>query len=136
MKKKNKLFVIVVGLTLVIAVSMAFAKYGVTDQGKASLQMIDSEKLTAMITSNENMVIVDLREPDLFAAGRVSGAVNIPFDQIGTRYKELPKDKKVVFVCHTGRMGTESGNLLLENGYKQVYNLEGGMAKWSGVLEK
>ncbi len=82
------------------------------------------------------MVIVDLREPELFSNSRVPNSINIPFEEIQLRYTELPKDKEIVFVCHTGRMGVESGNLLLENGYNQVYNLDGGMAKWTGDLEK
>lgn len=101
------------------------------------LQKVDTKMLTKMINSkNEDMVIVDLREPELFADNRVPSSINIPFEEIQSRYTELPKDKEIVFVCHTGRMGVESGNLLLGNGYKQVYNLDGGMAKWTGKLEK
>ncbi len=87
---------------------------------------------TIIIILKEDMVIVDLREPELYANGRVPAAVNIPFDKIKQQYFSLPKDKKIVFVRHVGRMGTESGELLLQNGYREVYNLEGGMAKWSG----
>nr|WP_254551038.1 rhodanese-like domain-containing protein [Brevibacillus sp. MS2.2] len=81
------------------------------------------------------MVIVDLREPELFEERRVPYAINIPFAEINEKYRSIPTDKKVVFVCHTGRMGVESGNLLLENGYMDVANLDGGMAKWTGQVE-
>ncbi|GED32055.1 hypothetical protein BCE02nite_31960 [Brevibacillus centrosporus] len=101
-----------------------------------ALQVIGSEALTQMINDRNDMTIVDLREPELFAKGRVPNAINIPFAEIKTNYTRIPKDKKVVFVCHTGRMGTESGNFLLENGYKDVYNLDGGMAKWNGQMDQ
>lgn len=81
------------------------------------------------------MVIVDLREPELFEEGRVPNAINIPFAEINEKFTSIPTDKKVVFVCHTGRMGVESGNLLLESGYKDVVNLDGGMARWTGQVE-
>ncbi|MED4779378.1 rhodanese-like domain-containing protein [Brevibacillus choshinensis] len=100
-----------------------------------TLQVINTESLTEMINSQTDMVIVDLREPELFKKGRVLNSINIPYDEIKERYTSIPKDKKVVFVCHTGRMGTESGNLLLEKGYRNVYNLGGGMAKWTGEIE-
>nr|WP_274388689.1 rhodanese-like domain-containing protein [Brevibacillus agri] len=101
-----------------------------------TLQVISSETLTEMLEKKMDMVIVDLREPELFAKGRIPTAINIPFVDIKTKYTSIPKDKKIVFVCHTGRMGTESGNFLLQNGYKDVYNLEGGMAKWKGQIEQ
>ncbi|MFS0554139.1 rhodanese-like domain-containing protein [Brevibacillus sp. 179-C9.3 HS] len=100
-----------------------------------TLQIIDSNQLTQWMTDEKDMVIVDLREPELFEKGRVPNAINIPFAEINEKYMTIPKDKKVVFVCHTGRMGVESGNLLLDNGYKDVANLDGGMAKWSGQVE-
>ncbi|WP_409178480.1 rhodanese-like domain-containing protein [Brevibacillus fortis] len=102
---------------------------------KQSLQIIDSQQLSQWMTDETDMVIVDLREPELFEEGRVPNAINIPFAEINEKYRSIPTDKKVVFVCHTGRMGVESGNLLLENGYKDVSNLDGGMAKWTGQVE-
>ncbi|CAI8843063.1 Rhodanese-related sulfurtransferase [Brevibacillus sp. IT-7CA2] len=102
---------------------------------KQTLQIIDSEQLAQWMTDEKDMVIVDLREPELFEEGRVPHAINIPFAEINEKYRSIPTDKKVVFVCHTGRMGVESGNLLLENGYKDVANLDGGMAKWTGQVE-
>lgn len=102
---------------------------------KQSLQIIDSAQLSQWMTDEKDMVIVDLREPELFEEGRVPYAINISFAEINEKYRSIPTDKKVVFVCHTGRMGVESGNLLLENGYKDVANLDGGMAKWTGQVE-
>lgn len=135
MFKKNRILPIIVIIISIILTSCAAPKRNGQSEFNF-LQLVNTEKLTTMLKTNKDMVIVDLREPDLFADSRVPGSINIPFDDIETRYKELPKNKKIVFVCHTGRMGTESGNLLLQNGYKQVFNLEGGMAKWTGELEK
>ncbi|MGE7270160.1 rhodanese-like domain-containing protein [Brevibacillus panacihumi] len=100
------------------------------------LHVVNPAELTQMMNDQEDMTIVDLREPKLFEEGRVPNAINIPFAEIKTRYMDIPRDKKVVFVCHTGRMGTESGSLLLEKGYQNVYNLNGGMANWNGQIEK
>lgn len=133
-----KKIVILLGLLVTI---LAGGTYYITTTNQAViekpiLQSINTDVLTKMITEKEDMVIVDLREPELFQAGRVPDAINIPFAEIQSKFTILPKDKKIVFVCHTGRMGTESGRLLLENGYSQVFNMEGGMAKWNGELEK
>ncbi len=124
-----------VSLVALVAAVSIFVMYLFNMQEK-TLQVISSETLTEMLEKKMDMVIVDLREPELFAKGRIPTAINIPFVDIKTKYTSIPKDKKIVFVCHTGRMGTESGNFLLKNGYKDVYNLEGGMAKWKGQIEQ
>lgn len=80
----------------------------------------------------DNVQIVDLREPELYAKGHISRAINIPFVEFEERYQELEKDKRIVFVCHTGPMGDASSQFLLEKGYGNIANLTGGMAKWQG----
>lgn len=80
----------------------------------------------------DNVQIVDLREPELYAKGHIPRAINIPFVEFEERYQELEKDKRIVFVCHTGPMGDASSQFLLEKGYENIANLTGGMAKWQG----
>jgi rhodanese-related sulfurtransferase len=82
-------------------------------------------------------VIVDVREPELFSAGHIKGAINIPYDDSKPRVlRELSRNDRIVFVCHGGPMGDELGRLLAKNGYPDVYNLAGGMKKWTGGTVK
>lgn len=137
MNIKNRLLLLS-GLIVAIVIAVVASLNGISKGVPENItepDIVDTETLTEMIKSKEDMIIVDLREPELFSQSRVPSAINIPFEEIPSRYTELPNDKKIVFVCHTGRMGMESGNLLLENGFKQVYNLEGGIAQWTGELE-
>ena len=99
--------------------------------------MIDSDGLKIMMKQGKNLKIVDLREPELFDEGHVPGAINIPYDDApGRALKELKRDETIVFVCHGGPMGDELAELLVNNNYKKVYNLTGGMKKWSGSKAK
>ena len=85
------------------------------------------------MADGRGLVIVDVREPDLFAAGHIRGAINIPYDDAKPRIeKELSPQDRIVFVCHGGPMGDELGHLLAAKGYPAVYNLKGGMKKWKG----
>ena len=103
----------------------------------AGHQMIDSDGLKIMMKQGKNIKIVDLREPELFDEGHVPGAINIPYDDApGRALKELKRDETIVFVCHGGPMGDELAELLVNNNYKKVYNLTGGMKKWSGPKAK
>ena len=103
----------------------------------ADLITIDGPKLETMMADGKPLVIVDVREPELFSKGHIKGAVNIPYDGAKPRVlKELSPNDRITFVCHGGPMGDELGKLLAQNGYKDVYNLAGGMKGWKGGVVK
>ena len=94
---------------------------------------ITSDELKKMMESGPALKIVDVREPELFRGARIPGAINIPYDGAQKRIlKELNPGERIVFVCHGGPMGDELAQILAKNGYKDVYNLKGGMRKWPG----
>ncbi|HTN42712.1 MAG TPA: rhodanese-like domain-containing protein [Nitrospiria bacterium] len=101
------------------------------------LRTIDGRELQTLMSDGHPLVIVDVREPELFSAGHIKGAINIPYDDAKPRvFKELFRNDRIVFVCHGGPMGDELGRLLVNNGYPDVYNLAGGMKKWKGATVK
>lgn len=81
-------------------------------------------------------VIVDVREPELFAEAHIPGAINIPWPDAKTRAPtELDPAHDIVLVCHGGPMGDELAAILEERGFTQVRNLAGGMNRWTGPTE-
>ncbi|HET6465595.1 MAG TPA: rhodanese-like domain-containing protein [Nitrospiria bacterium] len=101
------------------------------------LRTIDGRALQSMMSDGKPLVIVDVREPELFSAGHIKGAINIPYDDAKPRvFKELFRKDRIVFVCHGGPMGDELGRLLVKNGYPDVSNLAGGMKNWKGETVK
>lgn len=103
----------------------------------AALKTIDGKALEALMSDGKPIVIVDVREAELFSEGHIKGAINIPDDVAKSRVlKELSPNDRIVFVCHGGPMGDELGKLLVKNGYPDVYNLAGGMKKWKGGVVK
>ena len=103
---------------------------------KTGYSTMNTQELQSEIEAGEKLVIVDLREPELYRAGHITGARNIPFEEFDKRMHQLNPETKIVLVCHTGPMGDASGSLLAERGYTSVWNLSGGMAGWSGKLVK
>jgi len=103
----------------------------------ADLHTISGKTLESMMSDGRGLVIVDVREPDLFSEGHIRGAINIPYDDARPRVlRELSPKDRIVFVCHGGPMGDKLGRLLVRNGYPEVYNLAGGMEKWKGDTEQ
>jgi rhodanese-related sulfurtransferase len=77
-----------------------------------------------------DLVVVDVRSPEEFAAGHVPGAINIPHDRIGERLAEVPRDKDVVLYCQSGRRAGIAAQVLAEQGYTRLLHLEGDIAAW------
>lgn len=72
-------------------------------------------------------VIIDVRTPEEYAAGHITGAVNIPYEQIAsgiTQVKGLKKDSPILVYCRSGRRSGIAKATLEQQGYKQV--LDGG----------
>ncbi|MBI5969841.1 MAG: rhodanese-like domain-containing protein [Deltaproteobacteria bacterium] len=98
---------------------------------------ITGDELQAMMKDGTQMTVVDVREPELFAAGHVPGALNIDYyDNAKTRILKLSRKDRIVFICHGGPMGDELSEILTANGYAKVYNVKGGMRNWDGPMEK
>lgn len=74
--------------------------------------------------------LVDVREPEEWLAGRIPGAVHIPLNTLPDHLAQIPADKPVVVVCASGVRSLYGASFLLENGYSEVYNLDGGTTGW------
>lgn len=70
----------------------------------------------------EGAVIVDVRTPGEYASGHVKGSLNIPLDRLTGQLNKIPKNKKVITCCASGMRSATARNILLQNGYADVYN--------------
>src|SRR4029078_6762531 len=75
-------------------------------------------------------LIVDVREVNEFASERIAGSVLIPLSQFPDRHAELPKDRPLVMQRRSGRRSSSATMFLLQRGWTDVRNLEGGIAAW------
>lgn len=86
---------------------------------------------TARALAAAGAVVVDVRTPQEFAAGHVSGAKNIPYDQIRVRAAELGGPQTpVVLYCRTGRRSAIAIQTLKELGYEKLWDLQT-VERWS-----
>ncbi len=84
-------------------------------------------------SQRQNLVIVDVRRPDEFTGelGHIPGAQLMVLDTLPQRLQELPKEKTVVFVCRSGGRSGRATAHALSQGYKDVFNMRGGMLLWN-----
>jgi rhodanese-related sulfurtransferase len=85
-----------------------------------------------LMINREDALVVDVREPNEFAAGHLPNARHIPLNAMGKRIGELDKykDKPLIVVCHSGSRSGSACSALRKSGFEKVFNLAGGMASW------
>lgn len=82
--------------------------------------------------NKRDFLFVDVRRPDEYKEGHLPGAVNIPYDEVAKRKKEIPLDKPVVFYCTISSWRAPyAANVLADAGLNNVYVLEGGASGWN-----
>ncbi|MBD3188737.1 MBL fold metallo-hydrolase [Candidatus Bathyarchaeota archaeon] len=103
-------------------------------------QIVESmtvRELKARMELNDEMLLLDVREPFEIngALGKIDGIKNIPITQLTSKLNDLMhfKDKPVVSICKIGGRSFTAGQILKQEGFKQVYYLEGGMIAWNNA---
>jgi len=75
-------------------------------------------------------LLLDVREPNEFDVVRAPGAALLPTSQFMARYTELPSDRPLLVICHTGGRSAAVTAYLVRTGRADVANVAGGMAAW------
>lgn len=78
-------------------------------------------------------LLLDVREPNEWAAGHIPGATLIPLGQLPNRLAEVPRDRTIVTVCRTGHRAAQARDILLQAGYVAVASMAGGMNEWTAA---
>ncbi|CAM3238044.1 rhodanese-like domain-containing protein [Filibacter tadaridae] len=87
-----------------------------------------------MMKMNRPIHIIDVREVDEVADGKIPGAINIPLGLLEFRMHELDKSVEYTMVCRSGGRSGKATQLLESHGYT-VVNMVGGMMSWEGPTE-
>ena len=82
--------------------------------------------------NSRDLVILDIREKDAFAAGHIPGALHLPRGQLELRVNfELPDPTaRILTCCEFGKISTLAAATLRELGYGRAVALDGGMHAW------
>lgn len=91
---------------------------------------LDVDPLAADTANAGGAVLLDVREPDEFAAGHAPGAVHIRVGELDRRAAELAAGTAIVCVCRSGVRSASAADMLVAKGFDAV-NLAGGMLAWA-----
>lgn len=87
------------------------------------------------IKAQTNATLIDVRTPDEFSKGHLENAQNIDWrnNDFSKQIETFDKSKPVFVYCLSGGRSASAANAMREAGFKEVYELEGGIMKWRGA---
>ena len=105
--------------------------------GKAAYHKISAEEAYEMMSSQEVVVVVDVRTREEYDGGHIENAVLVPNESIGSEMPETLPDKEATLLvyCRSGRRSKDAAQKLLALGYQSVYDF-GGVIDWPYELVK
>ena len=105
------------------------------DEGSAGAGYdITAPELAERMRQN-NLRLIDVREPHELQISALPGAENIPLGTLAARLSELDSAQEMVVFCKTGVRSTRALELLASAGFKKVKNLKGGINAWAKEVD-
>lgn len=91
---------------------------------------VDVAEARRRLDRDSRSFVLDVREPWEYASGHLPGATLIPLGDLERRVGEIPRDRPVLAVCHSGSRSWTAAAFLIGAGYPDVTNVDGGTAAW------
>ena len=92
-------------------------------------------ELKQKLDAGENFQLLDVREPFEHEMANIDRAKLIPLGELPERMNELDSGRLTIVHCHSGQRSAQAVRLLREAGFAKVFNLEGGIARWSDEID-
>jgi adenylyltransferase/sulfurtransferase len=94
-----------------------------------NIKQITAEELFYLQSSGEDFQLIDVREPNEYAAYNIGGEL-ISLKDVLENIGKINRNKKVVIHCQSGSRSAQAINLLQQNGFDNLYNLAGGLDQY------
>ena len=92
---------------------------------------VTPEELNQLM-AEENVLVVDIRTAQEVTQGQIKDALHFDFydDNFAIQMGELPKDEPIALYCASGKRSVRAATELVEMGFLEVYDLQGGIQEW------
>lgn len=110
----------------------------ITVTQKTNFSNIDQEEAKKRLDREKGIILLDVRTKEEYETGHIKGSILLPLDNLEEEAVNKFKDKKSpIFVyCRSGNRSVRAANILIEQGYENVYNM-GGINDWPyGIVKK
>jgi molybdopterin/thiamine biosynthesis adenylyltransferase/rhodanese-related sulfurtransferase len=109
---------------------------GILPDVEHPIKEVDVHELNRLQTTGEDFTLIDVREPYEYEIANLGGK-QIPLGQIAQAAKQIPKDKKVIVHCRSGKRSADAIRELQNlYGFDNLYNLKGGILAWAKEIDE
>jgi len=114
---------------------MSFLFLNCQGQQSKNIQTVDVKTFAEKLKSNKNPQLLDVRTPEEFNSEHIENATNVNWnsDDFLTKSENYDKSKPIFVYCKVGGRSSQAATKLAELGFKEIYNLEGGIMKWNAT---
>jgi rhodanese-related sulfurtransferase len=106
----------------------------VTEEAIPRMRMdrFSPEKLETMIADKPGMVILDIRDNDVFNSMKFpyENTLHVQMTDLEERLGDIPRDKEIAVICHAGKQSFKAGPYLKGKGFNVLGCLDGGLMAW------
>ena len=92
-------------------------------------------ELKRRLDAGDDLLILDVREPNEYQVNRIPGSTLIPLGELPRRYQELDPDREIVAQCKMGGRSAKAMEFLRSVGFSKVKNLRGGILEWIDTVD-
>ncbi len=105
--------------------------------GTQPVGTISPAALLERLSAEEAPFLLDVRQDWEWSVGNLAerGARLVPLAELESRLAEIPRDRPVVVYCKSGQRSERAASLLMEHGFPDVVNLEGGLVAWARAVD-
>jgi len=112
-------------------------KYNSNIKNNKRLEMIDdlNPKEFQNYLSNNETVLIDVREKWELDLCKIEGAINCPMSTIAESFSDLNPDDTIAVYCHHGMRSMQVATFLISKDFQSLVNLQGGIDAWSREID-
>ncbi len=99
------------------------------------VEEISVQELKALRDAKIPHTLLDVRGKDEITICEIAGSLKLPLPELSDRIDEIPKSPRVVIHCKGGVRSAQAAEVLLENGFKEVASVAGGINAWSEEID-
>lgn len=102
-------------------------------QTSSAVNTIDAKSFAEKLKTNEDPQLIDVRTPEEYSVDHIGNAKNVNWngDDFVAKVNSYDKSKPIFVYCKVGGRSAQAANKLAELGFKEIYNLNGGIMKWN-----
>lgn len=99
---------------------------------------VSVDDLKSRMDAGENILLIDVRQPEEFEVCRITGAHHIPLPRLQEHIEHvrtLAEGREIITYCHHGHRSVQAAAILREAGLGRVLSMAGGIDAWSARID-